>query len=149
MEAHRHRATVEASDPDAIGVTTRTTDRGFAWGISNDSDSPVEVDSVAAICTLTGISGRVRMFRNGWQSWSETGVAALGVDCDPALTPDTLELLRMTHHADSGLPPADRLRSEMVTVVSDDRSAVLAGFLGGDLHDGTIWLAHGQTGQEL
>lgn len=149
MEAHRHRTSVEASTPDAITVSTRTTERGFAWSISNSGKVAVAVHSVSAVCTLTGISGRLRMFRNGWQSWSETGVATLGVDGDPALTPGTLELLRMTHHVDSAPPAADRLRSEMVTVVSDDRAGVLAGFLGGDLHDGTVWLAHGQTGQEL
>lgn len=149
MEAHRHRTSVQGPVPDAIAVSTRSTDRGFAWSICNDSGVPVEVHSVSAVCTLTGITGRVRMFRNGWQSWSDTSVATLGLDEDPALTPGALELMRMSHHADSALPAADRLRSEMATVLCDDRGAVLAGFLGGDLHDGTIWLAHGRTGQEL
>ena len=149
MEAHRHRTSVEASDSDAVTVSTRSTPDGFAWSITNGSTEEVSVTSVSAVCTLTAITGRVHMFRNGWQSWSETAVATLGVDGDPARTPDALELMRMSQHPRSEVPPPDRLRSEMVTVLADDGGAVLAGFLGGDLHDGTLWLAHGRTGQEL
>ena len=149
MEVHRHRTTVDAGDPDAVEVTLRSTARGFTWRIANSSAHPVAVRSVTAVCTLTGLAGRLRMYRNGWQSWSETSVATVGVDVDPATVAGALELNVMTHHADPRGGRADRLRSEMVTVLADDRAAVLAGFLGGDLHDGTLWVSHGQTGQEL
>lgn len=149
MEVHRHRTSVDAGDPDAIEVTLRSTARGFTWRIANSSNHPVTVRSVTAVCTLTGLAGRLRMYRNGWQSWSETSVATLGVDTDPAMAPGAIEFNVMIHHADPRGARADRLRSEMVTVLADDRAAVLAGFLGGDLHDGTLWVSRGQTGQEL
>ena len=127
----------------------RPTPSGFSWRVANSSASPVAVRRVTAVCTLSGLTGRVRMFRNGWQSWSESSVAVLGVDTDPSLAPGALELQVMSHHADARADATGRLRSELVTVVADDGGAVLAGFLGGDRHDGTIWLAHGPTGQEL
>lgn len=153
MDVHRHRTSVEMqgdrAEARAVEVTMRQTGRGFAWSVANSGPEPAALRSVTAVCTLTGLSGRLRMFRNGWQSWSDTSVATLGVDVDPATVQGALELLVMTHHPDSRPPGRDRLRSEMVTVVADDRGAVLAGFLGGDRHDGTIWLAPGPTGQEL
>ncbi len=149
VQVHRHRTSVDAADADAVSVSLGSTDRGFNWRIANTSSSPVLVRSVTAVCTLTDLAGRLRMFRNGWQSWSETGLATLGVDTDPATTGEPMALEAMSHHPDPAGGPAGWLRSEMLTVVADDRGAVLAGFLGGDLHDGTLWLSHGRTGQEL
>ena len=149
MEAHRHRTTVDADEPEAIEVSLRSTGRGFTWSIANTSGAPVPVRSVSAVHTLSRLSGRIRIFRNGWQSWSETSVATLGVDTDPALATGALELNVMSHHANGHTAAGDALRSEMATVLADDHDAVLAGFLGGSDHDGTLWLAHGRTGQEL
>lgn len=149
MEVHRHRTSVEAAEPEAISVSLRSTEGGFTWRIANTSSHACGVRSVTSVYTLSRLSGRLRMYRNGWQSWSETSVATLGVDTDPALTPGARELNVMSHHADGPAARADRLRSEMVTVLADDHGAVLAGFLGGSRHDGTLWLAHGRTGQEL
>lgn len=149
MEAHRHRTTVDAGEPEAIEVSLRSTGRGFTWSIANTSAEPVPVRSVSAVHTLSRLSGRIRMLRNGWQSWSETSVATLGVDTDPALAAGALELNVMSHHANGHAASGDALRSEMATVLADDHDAVLAGFLGGSAHDGTLWLAHGRTGQEL
>ena len=81
------------------------------------------------------------MFRHGYQSWSASGVATLGVDVDPSLIAAAPRLVRGSHHADEE-PAADgELRSEMVTVLADEQPVVvLAGFVGGSSHDGTLRL---------
>ena len=69
-------------------------------------------------CTRSRRSRRLRMFRHGYQSWSPTGVATLGVDVDPSTIAD-LELLQAGHHADQRRVPTGELRSELVTVLAD------------------------------
>lgn len=149
MEVNRHRTSVDASDPGCIEVGLRSTPSGFTWRIANTSARRQTVRSVTAVHTLGGLAGRVRMFRNGYQSWSESSVAVLGSDVDPAVVPGALDLQVMTHHSDPAGGRSDSLRSEMVTVLLDDDDAVLAGFLGGDLHDGVLSVGSGQTGREL
>jgi len=72
-------------------------------------------------------------------------VATLGVDVDPSRMERAPRLVRGTHHADEEVAADGELRSEMVTVLADDRGGAagpagdvtLAGFLGGSSHDGT------------
>ncbi|MEJ7584377.1 MAG: glycoside hydrolase family 36 protein [Acidimicrobiales bacterium] len=88
-----------------------------------------------------GGSAPLRMFRNGYQSWSASGVATLGVDVDPSCGPPVPRLVRSTHHADEEPVEGSELRSEMVTVLADGGDeCVLVGFMGGRLHDGTLRL---------
>jgi alpha-galactosidase len=123
VELTRHRTSVDSSDPASIEVRLRPDDRGFSWRLANTGRSAVRLRSVAAVHTLGGPVGRVRMYCSGRRSEDEAAVVRSGGD--------------------------DPLRSEMVTLLLDDRSAVLAGFLGGALHDGVLWVTSGRTGQEL
>jgi alpha-galactosidase len=156
VELTRHRTTVtlDARGPAgseasaAIDVALSATVSGFAWRIVNTSSRPVAVRRVAAVHTLRDLRGRVRLLRHGYQSWTPTAVAEVGTDRDPAPAAN-LELMVMSHHADQERPPAEQLRSELVTVLADDDDAVLVGFLGGDLHDGTIRVGRGPTGTEV
>ncbi len=149
MELHRHRTSVDATDPSAVEVHLRPDERGFRWRVANSGRAAVTVRSVVAVHTLGGLAGRLRVFCNGHQSRSETSTQVLGVDVDPAAVPGAPLLEVHAHHSDPEGARADTLRSELVTVLLDDRAAVLAGFLGGDLHDGVLSVGPGQTGQEL
>lgn len=148
MELVRQRSTAEAPDGASVEVSVRPTAGGFGWRVANTGAAPVPVRSVSVVHTVRGVSGRMRMFSHGYQSWSRTGLVRPGVDEDPSSVAN-LELLVMWHHADPGRVPAGQLRSELVTVLADDHDAVLVGFLGGDLHDGTLRLGHGRSGNEL
>jgi alpha-galactosidase len=90
------------------------------------------------------------MFRHGYQSWSPTGVATLGVDRDPSTIAD-YEFLQAAYHADQRRVADGELRSELVTVLRDadlsgDGQPVLLGFDGGHEHDGTFRLRRGDDG---
>ena len=135
-------------DGASVEVSVRPGPDGFGWRVANTSRSPVPVRSVSVVHSLRGVTGPLRLFSNGYQSWSRTGLLRPGVDRDPTAVGD-LDLLMMMHHADQREIPAGQLRSELVTVVADDDGAVLAGFLGGDRHDGTFRLGHGRSGNEL
>ncbi len=120
------------------------------WAAANRGDAPVDVRSVRLVFRLEGAGGPVRMFRNGYQSWSPSGVAILGVDVDPSLAGPVPRLVRSTHHADEEPARPGELRSEQVTVLADDgRERLLVGFEGGRLHDGTLRLHSGEGGIEL
>jgi alpha-galactosidase len=148
VELTRHRTSVDAADPAAVEVHLRPDGHGFSWNVANTGRADVVVRSVTAVYTLGGLAGRLRMYCSGRQSRSEAATFTHGVDVDPATTgSSTLEV--RSHHCDPEGARPDRLRSEMVTVVLDDRGAALAGFLGGDLHDGVLAVGPGQTGQEL
>ena len=148
MDLTRHRTSVDAADPASVEVHLRADDRGFSWHVANTGRADVAVRSVTAVYTLGGLAGRLRMYCSGRQSRSEAATLTLGVDVDPATSgASTLEV--RSHHSDPEGARSDRLRSEMVTVVLDDRGAALVGFLGGDLHDGVLAVGPGQTGQEL
>ena len=57
---------------------------GLSWALSNRGDNPVAVRSVSIVFGLEDTAPPVRMFRHGYQSWSPSGVATLGVDRDPS-----------------------------------------------------------------
>ena len=108
------------------------------WSVANVGDHPVAVDRVTLVFALPDVRYPLRLFRNGYQSWSLTDTATFGVDEDPSLA-ETLPFLRDMHHADREPAQPGDLRSEQVTVLVDhDHEPVLVGFLGGRHHDGTI-----------
>ncbi len=109
-----------------------------SWSVANRGDDPVAVRAVRLVFEVHGVGGPLRLFRQGYQSWSPTGVATLGLDRDPSCTAKVPRLMRDSHHADGEVVEEGELRSEMVTVLADGgRQRVLGGFLGGASHDGT------------
>ncbi len=125
---------------------------GLTWQVANRGDVGVRVRSVALVFELVDVVEPVRMFRNGYQSWSPTGVATFGVDRDPS-TVANLEFLQAVHHADQRRARDGELRSEWVTLLapagggSGEVAPVLVGFEAGTEHDGTLRLrraAHGR-----
>ena len=126
-----------------LEVITATDGGRTMWSVANRGDAPVAVRSVALVHRLTGTDGPVRLFRNGYQSWSPTATAVLGVDHDPSAR-GGLALLRAAHHADQRPARPGELRSEWVALLADDRTEgapLLVGFVGGAGHDGTVRLA--------
>ena len=120
------------------------------WSVTNRGDLPIELTSVALVWRLDVAGGPLRMFRHGYQSWSHSGVAVLGVDRDPSSAPGSLEMARGVHHADPAVAEPGELRSEWVTVVqAGNHSPRLVGFDGGRDHDGTLRLRTGPAGAEL
>ena len=137
-------APIESSGSIGLGpleVDLDLNDTGAQWSLANRGDRPVRVRSVSLVFALTGASGPVRMFRNGYQSWSPSTTGVLGVDTDPSLRAD-FEFLQAVHHADQRRARPGELRSEWVTVLADGSGGgpVLFGFDGGDRHDGTLRL---------
>ncbi len=108
------------------------------WSVANRGDEPTHVRAVRLVMAVEDVVGPLRMFRHGYQSWSPSGVATLGIDRDPSHQAKVPRLVRESHHADGEVADETELRSEMVTVLADDRpERLLAGFLGGTAHDGT------------
>ena len=142
-----------SSSGSALGpleVHLTLTDTGARWTVANRGDRPVSVRSVALVHRLDHDGAPVRMFRNGYQSWTPTTTGVLGVDTDPSLRAD-LEFLQAVHHADQRRSHPGELRSEWVTVLAAGPASglVLAGFDGGDRHDGTLRLRAAPGGPEL
>ncbi|HEX4905083.1 MAG TPA: glycoside hydrolase family 36 protein [Acidimicrobiales bacterium] len=108
------------------------TSDGWDWAITADRAGPVDRATFTFDAGPAGDDPRI--YRHGYQSWSPSGEARLGVDVDPSSQP-TLSLVRGMHHADPE-PVTDphQLRSELVTVVN----GTCYGFLGGTDHDGTF-----------
>ena len=120
------------------------------WSLANRGDAPVRVRSVALVYGVVDASGPLRMFRNGYQSWTPSGVATFNIDHDPSLARDSIEMARAVHHADSAVARPEELRSEWVTVLqAAEGPPLLVGFDGGDRHDGTLRLRTGEAGPEL
>ena len=152
---------VEVSDLEGTGrtfglgpieVTMELHDTGFEWSVANRSDRAVRIRSVALVYAVAGAGGPLQMFRNGYQSWSPSGVAVFGVDVDPSIRAD-FPFLQAVQHADQRRARPGELRSEWVTVLADgwgpDDTAVLLGFASGARHDGTFRLGPGDGGAEI
>ena len=122
----------------------------IGWSVANRGDAPVRVRSVALVFRLIDAPAPMRMLRNGYQSWTPTGVATLGIDHDPSRAHGSLELVRAMHHSDASIAHPGELRSEWFTVLTAaGQPPVLVGFDGGDRHDGVLRLREGVDGPEL
>ena len=148
-----HAATVGASGDVVAGPLDVRVDLGaggWTWSLANGSGTALPVRSVTLVLEVAGHRGPLRMFRHGYQSWSPTGTAVLGRDVDPSTLAD-LPFLQGVHAADDRTVTwPGELRSEWVTLVADDSHApLLAGFTGGDRHDGTFRLRPGDGTVEL
>lgn len=135
--------------PLEVVVDTSDAPATFRWTITNRGGEPARLRAVRLVFGVEH-SGPLRMYRHGYQSWSASGVATLGVDVDPSSVGDTLDLwlARSENHAD-GEPVGDphELRSEMVTLLADSEDERrLLGFEGGAHHDGTFRLRRGEDG---
>lgn len=131
-----------AIGPLEVAVALRGDVSEVTWSVANRGDAPVGVRSVALRFDLTEVVPPLRMFRNGYQSWSPTGTATVGVDVDPT-TRARFPFLQAVHHADQRtVDRPGELRSEWVTVLVDGAaSPVVVGFERGEAHDGTLRLA--------
>ncbi|HUI04704.1 MAG TPA: alpha-galactosidase [Acidimicrobiales bacterium] len=113
----------------------------LTWALSNRSDVAVAVRSLSIVFGVDDVAPPLRMFRHGYQSWSPSGVATLGVDRDPSSIAH-FEFLQALHNADQrDVTTPGELRSEWVTVLADAAGALLlVGFTAGTQHDGTLRL---------
>jgi alpha-galactosidase len=124
-----------------LEVTIAERPGGWSWSVANRSDEAVRVDAVAVVEDAGAAGPEPRLFRNGYQSWSPTGVVRLGVDEDPSRAAGSGPLSRQMHNADHEIADAGELRSELVTVLDRGSGPVLcAGFTSGASHDGTLRL---------
>ena len=137
-----------------LEVTVREAGPGrWSWAVANTGDADVAVTAVRLVLRLGGLggfggAGPVRVFQNGYQSWSPTGAVTLGEHVDPSRTQtgdplmdDVVDFARRVHHADPAVAPAGEVRSEQVTAfraVGGDDPAHLVGFVGGATHEGTL-----------
>jgi alpha-galactosidase len=114
--------------------------RGWTWTVANPGDTPLAVEAVAVVGDVGAVGPEPRLFRHGYQSWSPSAVARLGVDDDPSRTEGSRWLSRAAHAADPVVTEPGELRSELVTVLDRGGGAALlgAGFEGGTTHDGTF-----------
>ena len=112
-------------------------DDGWTWSV--ETDVACTIREVSIVWDAGPAGDDPRIFRHGYQSWSPSAVARLGIDLDPSATPGSPSLIRGMHHADPD-PVTDphELRSELVTVVQGAGSPVCLGFLGATEHDGTF-----------
>ncbi len=133
-----------------LEVQVTPTVAGVTWTVANRGDRGVRVRSVTLVHRLDHDGDPVRMFRNGYQSWTPSTTGVLGVDVDPSVRAD-FEFLQAVHHADQRRARPGELRSEWVTVLAGGPGSepVLVGFDGGDRHDGTLRLGAGDTGAEV
>lgn len=147
LELLRHE--VHGADTGGLVVDLDQTGDRFTWTVANAGDHPAAIDQIALVFAVPDVRFPLRLFRNGYQSWSVTDAAAFGADHDPS-TGDTLSFLRDMHHADREPAAAGDLRSEQVTVLRDHGGRQsLVGFVGGRHHDGTIRLRATPSGVEV
>ena len=130
---------VSAREPGGAGGETGRA--RLAWSVANRSDRSVSVRSVAIEMSVEA-AAPLRMFRHGYQSWSPSDVAVLGVDHDPSIDGGN-EIMRAVLHADQRVvDDPGVLRSEWLTVLADGAgTAALVAFEGAGEHDGTLWLS--------
>lgn len=127
--------------PIGIGpleVDARVGDDGVVWTVANRGDRPVRVRRVSVDVTLDGASGPVRMWRNGYQSWSACDTAVIGQHVDPSTLSPAFESFHGAHHADQRTAREGEIRSEWATVLADPDSAIALGAIGGSAHDVTF-----------
>jgi alpha-galactosidase len=122
-----------------LEVTIGERPGGWTWSVANRGDEAVRIDAVAVVEDAGAAGPEPRLFRNGYQSWSPTGVVRLGSDEDPSRAERSSALSRQMHHADHEIAEPGELRSELVTVLDRGAGPVLcAGFASGASHDGTF-----------
>ena len=85
--------------------------------MANRSDTPLHIRSISLVLALIEAQEPVRMFRNGYQSCSPTGVATFGVDVDPS-TMANFEFVQATQHADQHRALDGELRSECLRIIT-------------------------------
>jgi alpha-galactosidase len=127
-------------------------DRGAGWSLANVSGEPAQVEAVSLVWDLPKVGETVRVFLNGYQSWSRSGAAVLGETEDPSLHPNSIELARAMFHANPKVVPPAELRSEMTTVIDPgaDGPLICYGFDGAlSEHDGTFRLRRAGRGVEV
>ena len=139
-----------AGDPGLGSGAPAGVGEAVRWSVANAGDEPIAVDAVALGWRIHEADRPLRMFRHGYQSWSPSGVAVLGIDRDPSRARGSLAMARGVHHADAAVAGPGELRSEWVTVLGAGIQApVLVGFDGGERHDGTLRLRERDEGPEL
>jgi alpha-galactosidase len=146
----RAEADVEASGSyllAALDVEITLGGDHLAWHVTNASATSIAIDAIRFEWQEPA-GARVRVFANGYQSWSPTGVRRLDDDEDASRHPGTFPFIRAVHHADPAVLGARALRSELVTVVDLDRHDRLlcVGFDGGARHSGTVHVRPGEPG---
>jgi alpha-galactosidase len=135
--------------PLEVAVARRPS--GVGWSVANRSDRTVDVRYVSMVADVRETTGAVHMFRHGYQSWSPSGVATLGVDADPSLRAN-FPFVQGVYHADGRAGRDGELRSEWCTVLGDERDPsgrarpLVLGFDGGHDHDGTFRLRQRDDG---
>lgn len=114
-------------------------DRRLAWSATSSSNSPVEVDAISLIWEAEAAGKDVRVFCNGYQSWSRACAQVLGSIEDPSRASGSIDLVRALYHADPGVAREGELRSEMVAVIDRGAGPMLGfGFEGAKDHDSTF-----------
>jgi alpha-galactosidase len=130
---------VNAAEPSGAGGEAGPA--RLTWSVTNRSDRAVTVRSVGIDMSVE-VTAPLRMFRHGYQSWSPSDVAVLGVDHDPSIDGGN-EIMRAVLHADQRVvDDPGVLRSEWLTILADGAgAAALVAFEGAGEHDGTLWLS--------
>src|SRR5687767_6029347 len=84
----------------------------WRWSVANAGDVDLAVTSVRLRFRRDAVAAPVRVFRNGYQSWSPTGSVTLGEHVDPSRTvtgdpvmDDVVGFARRVHHADAAVAP--------------------------------------------
>src|SRR5690606_39764391 len=73
---------------DALPIAVREAGPGrWSWAVANTGDADVAVAAARLVLRLDGVggpsgAGPVRVFQNGYQSWSPTGAVTLGEHVD-------------------------------------------------------------------
>lgn len=120
------------------------------WSIAAGLRGPVSVKSAAIRFNLGVAKAPVRLFTNGYQSWSRAGRAVLGQAQDPSRAEGSIELARAVNHADAEVAAEGEIRSEMVTVVdTGGGDLVCLGFEAAREHDSTFRFRRAEGGIEV
>ncbi|HZN14857.1 MAG TPA: glycoside hydrolase family 36 protein [Acidimicrobiales bacterium] len=109
------------------------------WAVTNTANAARPLDRVQLRWRVTP-TGPLRMFVNGYQSWSPAAEHLVPGPPDPSRADGVPALIRAMHHADPAIAADGELRSELVSALTDDSGTVVIGFEGGDRHDGTLRL---------